>query len=182
MILGGVGGANTRTGIQFEGEVDLLVKIAQIPGYEVRGNAIIFFGNIVAFSYRKHSLYQYLEEQGVDWKNYISKRLLPDDAIYVVKDNTVYIIEIKFQRVAGSVDEKLQTCDFKKKRYQKLFSSLNYEVEFIYVLNDWFRHESYSDVLDYIVSVGCHYYFEYLPLERLGLPIPSATLSDALLG
>ena len=35
------------------------------------------------------------------------------------------------RQVAGSVDEKLQTCDFKKKQYQKLLSQLNMEVQYI---------------------------------------------------
>ncbi|MBA2279015.1 hypothetical protein H0V99_01050 [Candidatus Saccharibacteria bacterium] len=172
MKKGGVGGANTQTGIKFEGRVDLLTKLDQLTDYEVNGHTILFKGEEVAYSYRKNSLYVFLKEQGVDYKNYISKRLLPDDAIYVIKDNTVYIIEMKFQIVAGSVDEKLQTCDFKKKQYQKLFASLNYEVEYIYVLSDWFRKEEYKDVRDYIVSVGCRFYFEYLPLKEIGLPVP----------
>ena len=172
MKKGGIGGANTQTGIAFEGKVDLLTKLDQIEGYDVKHNEIFYQDKIVAYSYRKNSLYVFLKEQGIDYKNYISKKLLPDDAIYVIKDNTIYIIEVKFQIVAGSVDEKLQTCDFKKKQYQKLFSSLNYEVEYIYVLSDWFRQEAYKDVRDYIISVGCHYYFEYLPLEKLGLPVP----------
>lgn len=173
MKKGGIGGANTQTGIKFEGRVDLLVALSKLEGYEISGNTIIFEGKTVAYSYRKNTLYEFLKEQGIDYKNYISKRLLPDDAIYVIKDNTVYIIEVKFQIVAGSVDEKLQTCDFKKKQYQKLFSSLNYEVEYLYVLSDWFRKEEYSDVRDYIVSVGCRYYFEYLPLHEIGLPVPA---------
>ncbi len=172
MIQGGVGGANTQTGIKFEGKVDLLTKLDQRPGYAVAGNAIKYDGKIIAYSHRKNSLYNFLKSQGIDYKSYISKKLLPDDAIYVIKDNTIYIIEIKFQIVAGSVDEKLQTCDFKKKQYQKLFSALNYEVEYIYVLSDWFRKEEYKDVRDYIISVGCYYYFEYLPLEKIGLPVP----------
>lgn len=79
---------------------------------------------------------------------------------------------IKFQKVAGSVDEKLQTCDFKKKQYKKLMSPLNIDVEYIYILSDWFRNPAYKDTLDYIISVGCHYYFKYLPLEKIGLPVP----------
>ena len=113
-----------------------------------------------------------MASQGIKYKDYISKKLLPDDAIYVIKNNTVYIIEVKFQEGSGSVDEKIQTCDFKKKQYQKLFSSLNYEVEYMYVLSNWFRHERYKDERDYIISVGCKYYFEYLPLAELGLPVP----------
>lgn len=175
MKKGGIGGANTQTGIKFEGKVDLLTQLDQLSGYEVKGSSIYFDGKEIARSFRKNSLYVFLKEQGIDYKNFISKKLLPDDAIYVIKDNTVYIIEVKFQIVAGSVDEKLQTCDFKKKQYQKLFSSLNYEVEYIYVLSDWFRKEEYKDVRDYIVSVGSKFYFEYLPLQELGLPVPAET-------
>lgn len=173
MIRGGIGGANTMTGIKFEGKVDLLTQLSLLTGYDVKGNTIFYNNEQIAYSYRKNSLYIFLKEQGIDYKSYISKKLLPDDAIYVVKDNTIYIIEVKFQITAGSVDEKLQTCDFKKKQYQKLLSSLNYEVEYIYVLSDWFRKSEYKDVRDYIISVGCQYYFEYLPLDKIGLPVPT---------
>lgn len=70
------------------------------------------------------------------------------------------------------MDEKLQTCDFKRKEYQKLMAPLNIEVEYIYLLAEWFRNDKYKDVLDYIISVNCHYYFEYIPLAKLGLPVP----------
>lgn len=42
----------------------------------------------------------------------------------------------------------------------------------MYLLSDWFKNEKYKDVRDYIVSVGCYYYFEYIPLNKLGLPVP----------
>lgn len=35
---------------------------------------------------------------------------------------------------------------------------LNIEVEYIYLLAEWFRNDKYKDVLDYIISVNCHYY------------------------
>mgnify|MGYP006922964372 FL=1 len=82
------------------------------------------------------------------------------------------IIEVKNQNVAGSVDEKLQTCDFKRKQYKKLLSQLNIEVEYIYILSKWFKNPKYKDVLDYIISVNCQYYFDYIPLQKLGLPVP----------
>ena len=40
------------------------------------------------------------------------------------------------------------------------------------------RNEKYKDVLDYIHSVGCDYYFEYIPLHRLGLPVPPELVED----
>lgn len=54
----------------------------------------------------------------------------------------------------------------------KLLSRLNIEVQYIYILNDWFRKPEYKDALDYIQSVGCDYQFNYIPLKRLGLPLP----------
>jgi hypothetical protein len=85
---------------------------------------------------------------------------------------TLYIIEIKFQEVAGSVDEKLQTCDFKNKQYNKLLAPLGISVKYVYILSDWFKKDVYRDVLKYVESVGCYYFFHELPLSFLGLPEP----------
>ncbi|HQS72456.1 MAG TPA: hypothetical protein PLH07_04815 [Sulfurovum sp.] len=185
MIRGGIGGGNTQTGIHFEGRVDIITYLNnQVEGYscsqkplnrnnQTMGFNIYFNGIFVAESFKKHELYRFLDEQGIDWNSILSKKLLPDDAIYVTINNTIFIIEVKYQEVAGSVDEKLQTCGFKLWQYRRLFSTLNYEVQYIYILNDWFRHQQYRDTLTYVISQGCGYYFEYLPLDRLGLPVPS---------
>ena len=174
MTTNGIGGANTRTGLVFEGKVDLATFLSRQNGYFVDGGGNVFYHNKpVAHIFKQDKFYKLLEEYGVDWRNIISKRLLPDDSIYIPINNTFFIIECKFQQVAGSVDEKLQTCDFKKKQYQKLLSSLNVKVEYVYLLNDWFKQPKYKDVLDYIISVNCRYYFEYIPLQIFGLPIPS---------
>jgi hypothetical protein len=172
MIEGGKGGGNTLTGLNFEKEKDILELLSNTSGYSVKGHVISYKGKEVARSYRKNNLYKFLELKGIKYTEILSKKLLPDEALYVVVNNTMYILEIKFQKVAGSVDEKLQTCDFKKKQYQRLFAPLNYEVEYIYILSEWFNRSEYKDVLTYINSVGCHYYFGYLPLQKLGLPVP----------
>jgi len=168
----GIGGGNTITGLKFEKGRDILSILSNIKGYSIKGNVIFYLGKEIARSYRKYSLYKFLESQGVDYKKIISKKLLPDEALYVIINNTLFVIEMKYQEVAGSVDEKLQTCDFKKKQYKKLMAPLNIEVEYIYILSDWFRKPEYKDVLDYVISVGCQYYFQYLPLQKLGLPVP----------
>jgi hypothetical protein len=169
----GIGGANTKTGLVFEGKTDIKTFLNQQKGYRVSNtNEIFFEEKSVGYIFKKNALYKFLEERKINWQDHLSKKLLPDDSIYVIIKNTLYIIECKFQCVAGSVDEKLQTCDYKKKQYKKLLSPLNIEVEYIYLLSDWFKHPRYKDVLDYIISVGCSYYFEYIPLEKLNLPIP----------
>lgn len=172
MKLNCIGGTNTKTGLIFEGKTDLKTFLNQQENYFVDGNDEVFYENkSVAFIFKKYKLYKFLEKRGINWKEYLSKRLLPDDSIYVIIKNTLYIIECKFQQVAGSVDEKLQTCDFKKKQYKKLLSRINIEVEYIYLLSDWFLKSEYKDVLDYVISVGCSYYFNYISLDRLGLPV-----------
>lgn len=172
MITGGKGGANTKTGLIYEGKVDLATFLNKQRGYRVDDSLVYYNDELIARLFKKHKLYKYLEENGVDWRKHLSKKLLPDDCIYVIVNNTVFIIEVKHQQVAGSVDEKLQTCDFKKKQYIKLFSELNYKVEYFYILADWFKQDKYKDVRDYIISVGCRYYYNYIPLQELGLPVP----------
>ena len=172
MKKGGIGGANTKTGLYFEGKVDFLTFIRSQKNYKVKNNVIFYNGEDVALSFKKYGLYTYLEQKGIDYKNIISRRLLPDDTIFVVANNTFFIIEVKTQGGEGSVDEKLQTCDFKIKQYRKLLSRLNVEVQYIYILSDWFDQPRYKDVFDYIQSInGCSYYFDYLPLQKIGLPV-----------
>jgi len=175
MKLGGKGGCNTTTGLDFEKKVDFQTLLEKIPGYHIKesnraGRDVYFNGEIVARCFRKSQFYTYLKENSIDWKQYISKRLLPDDALLVIVRETLFIIEVKYQQVAGSVDEKLQTCDFKRKQYVKLVSPLGLKVEYVYVLNDWFKVPGYKDVLEYVNSVNCHYKFDTLPLAWLGLP------------
>lgn len=164
------GGARTNlNGLHFEGRTDLREAIRKHPNYHLNENDEVVKGKIVVAHYfEKNGLYKkLLSPKGINYKTLISKKLLPDGAL-LVKD-TLYIIEKKFQAGAGSVDEKLQTCDFKKKQYQKLFTPLGINVEFYYVLNRWFEQDSNRDVFEYIKSVGCNYFIEVLPLNEIGL-------------
>jgi len=179
MIKDGIGGANTKTGLAFEGKTDLATFLSKQNGYIVNDDKVYYNDEYVARIFKKYSFYSFLEEINIDWESIVSKRLLPDDSIFVIIKNTLYIIECKFQQVAGSVDEKLQTCDFKKKQYQKLLSRANIDVEYMYLLSNWFKKPQYKDVLDYIISVRCQYYFEYIPLNKLGLPIPNSSLNTS---
>jgi hypothetical protein len=173
---GGIGGGTTLTGLNFERHVDFQVLLAAKPGYAIKtivgkaGKGVFFKGELVARCFRKNEFYKYLDEHGVDWHSQLSKKLLPDDALLVIVRETLFIIEVKYQQVEGSVDEKLQTCDFKRKQYLKLVVGLGLKVEYVYVLNDWFKDPRYKDVLAYINSVNCHYKFGTLPLAWLGLP------------
>ena len=119
MKKGGTGGANTGAGLLFENRVSLEKLFHRLIGYSVvesgkTGLSVKYRGQEVARLFKKHKLYKYLEEEFIYWRSIISKRLLPDDAMLVMANRTLFIVEVKFQNVAGSVDEKLQTCDFKR--------------------------------------------------------------------
>lgn len=168
MIRGGKGGDSTKTGIRFEKGIKLKDSFLRVPGFTIHHDKVYRNGVYVGQLCGKNGIYKkILEPRGVEYYKFLSKKLLPDDAVLI--GNTLYIVEAKFQTVSGSVDEKLQTCDFKKKQYTRLFETLGIDVQYVYVLNGWFMKPEYMDVLAYVKAVGCHYYFEQIPLSFLGL-------------
>lgn len=124
MIENCISGGNTKTGLVFECRADLKTLISGIKDYHVDEKNNVFFQNKhVGIIFVKHGLYKFLEENGINYKKYISKKLLPDDSIYVLLNNVFYIIECKYQQVAGSVDEKLQHVTLRKKIYEASFKT-----------------------------------------------------------
>lgn len=166
MVKGGVGGTNTTTGNVFESKKRVGKAIANKDNYELKNNAIFYEGNRIAENYWDevgNSFNEYLKKNGIKQKDYLSKSLRPDEVIIV--DNKVYIFEMKTQSGSGSVDEKLQTCEFKKKQYQKLMKPLNKEVVYSYVLDNYFNKESYKDLFEFIKEKGCYLFFKEVPIE-----------------
>lgn len=109
----------------------------------------------------KNSLYRYMKSKGLDWEDYISRRILPDEAYLDYDADELRIYEKKFQHTNGSADEKPQTCGFKILQFNKLAHALGVsKATYTYILSDWFKQPMYKDMLDYIKSVdGCDYYF-----------------------
>ena len=109
----------------------------------------------------KHKLYAYLEKQGIDYRDIISRKILPDECYLV--DDSLRVYEKKFQQTGGSADEKPQTCGFKIQQFRKVGAALGIkpeDVSYTYVFNDWFQKPEYKDMLDYIKTVdGCDYFF-----------------------
>ncbi len=165
------GGAQTNAnGLHFEQTTDLNEALIEAGYSIVNGEVYDNHGEAIGLSVPKHKLYKnFLEPHAIDYKQYNSKQWLPDEAFINYETKTACIIEKKFQSKSGSVDEKLPGCGFKKQEYEKLFSPLGFNVEYIYVFNDWFRQPIYDDILEYIERMGCHYCYNEIPLTWLGL-------------
>lgn len=164
------GGARTnQNGLYFEHTTsldDALVK----AGYHIEACEVFRGEQCIGMSAPQKRIYTYfLNPRGVYYNDYNSKEWRPDEAFVNFENQTAYIIEKKFQNCAGSVDEKLPSCHFKKIEYQKLFHALDYNVEFIYIFNDWFLNSKYRDTLEYIKQMGCYYFYNEIPLGFLGL-------------
>ncbi len=91
MIYQGKGGANTRTGLIFEGQTDLSTFLNSQKGYQVNNGNVYYNDDHVARIFKKHGFYKFLDKEGVNWKVIISKKLLPDDSMYVIIKNTIFI-------------------------------------------------------------------------------------------
>ncbi len=164
------GGAQTNVnGLLFEQTTSLDIAL-ESAGYIVQNNQIFHEEEFLGLSVPKHELYSvFLEPNGVDYKKYNSKKWLPDECFINSKYGIAYIIEKKFQNCSGSVDEKLPGCHFKKSEYEKLLNPLGYAVEYLYVFNGWFLDDSYRDTLEYVLKMGCYYFFNEIPLDFLRL-------------
>ena len=96
----GIGGANTKTGLIFEGKTDLQTFLCNQEGYSCSPNKLgwidVFYNDKqVASIFKKYALYKFLNYRKVDYASILSKKLLPDDSIYVVVNNTFFVIECK---------------------------------------------------------------------------------------
>lgn len=164
------GGALTNAhGLYFE-QTTSLNEALVTHGYRVtsEGKVCNLKGVVMGYSKSKRDFIKFLAYNKIDL-NVNSDTLLPDDAFINTHNKVVYIIEKKFQSVSGSVDEKLQTCLYKKQQYYKLVSQIRFEVAYTYVFNNWFHQHKYRDVLDFINNMGCYYFFDEIPLDFLGL-------------
>lgn len=168
----GGGAQSTYNGLAFE-QATSLDEAFSSKGYVVVKHEVFgpdTFQQPIGISAPKHLIYShFLTPNGIDFEQYNSKKWLPDEAFINYETKTAYIIEKKFQSGRGSADEKLPNCHFKKLEYEKLFHPIGYQVEFLYLLSDWFLQPKYRDTLEYITMMGCHYYYNELPLTALGI-------------
>ena len=170
------GGSRTNfNGLKFEGRTSFIKSIKNNKDFETRkidiGYEIKFKNKKIGFYTEKNNFYKYLDYKNINWRNLISKKYEPDGMFLNYTNKTIYVIEKKYQARPGSVDEKLQTCDFKKKIYIRLTKDLKkfMKIEYIYLLNEWFDRPEYSDVKKYIHEVNCKYFINKIELEDLGI-------------
>lgn len=66
----------------------------------------------------KNELYKYLKKHQIKWEDYISRKLLPDEAY--IENNTLHIYEKKFQQVPALLMRSFKLVDLKFNSFVKL--------------------------------------------------------------
>ena len=87
---------------------------------------------------RKNGLSNYFKEK---CEKNIGRVLQPDECMVDEINKIIYIIEVKFQSAGGSVDEKIRCGIVTKILYTLQYPG--YQIEYIYVLCDWFKQKKY---------------------------------------
>lgn len=118
----------------------------------------------------QHAFPRFMKEQfNLNINKIISQTLLPDEAFFNIKTNTLHIFEKKYQTVQGSVDEKIQTGTFKLYEYQKIAKKAKISVTYSYILSKWFKNKRYQDIHEYNNNNNIHTFFEKIPLSSIEL-------------
>ena len=171
MIKGGTGGANTVTGAYFE-----QIAHGKAPGIPVHKTKLrTYFEEHTNKLYSLSKIFE--KNSGVprkeiaedkwerakqfEGKFLLTKALEPDECWIDYESSTMTVFEKKYQDTNGSVDEKIQTCEFKWRQYKKIATELEIEnVYYIFILGDFFKNPYYVDALNYVKSVPyCDYFF-----------------------
>ena len=145
----GAGGANTnRNGLPYEALTDLKTEY-QVNNSEEYYQDITFNGcSNVVFKQTQQSKFFKAMAHAVNTeitKAHGCKR--PDQGFIREDTKTIFIIEKKFQKGAGSICEKIQTPHMKLWQYGRTFPE--YTIVYIYSLSDWFKTNCVAE-LEYL--------------------------------
>lgn len=169
----GGGAATTEHGKAFE-DSHSLEEVLFKNGYVVTKGKVFLEGKYVGTISKQGGFYKsFLKVKTTDIKKEFGRSLRPDTAFYNANNKTLYIIEKKFQATNGSVDEKIQTCEFKLRYYNRIAWKYKEDeikhVRYFYLLSKFFDKKEYTEVLHFIQDKGCDYYFEKIELQSIGL-------------
>ena len=143
---------------------------AYLLGYKQDDGFIIYEkGKVVSISYPKKLFKKYLNFKGIFHQEKDMPNIEPDNCILNFKNNTIYIIEVKFQYKPGSVDENPQAYIFRQRYFNDLLKSTGMEVKLIYVFSDWFKQNKYNYLRKNMDIDGVKYYYNELPPSAVGL-------------
>ena len=140
-----MGSKTNRNGLKFESKTSLSEYYVEEHVRFKKDGPMFILGN-------KSKLKKYMIAKG-EYSNVGDAHgcIQPDECYINEESKTIFIIEKKSQRVQGSACEKIQSADFKKWQYGRLYP--NYSIVYIYCLSNWFKDNCKSE-LEYLAYKG----------------------------
>lgn len=89
---------------------------------------------------------------------------IPDMTIFIPKNNILYLVEIKFQKVMGSVIEKFGISNDLLRWHKNNRINLNINMKLLYVLCDFFKEEKHTFYLNVLKNKQIPYFFNAVDL------------------
>lgn len=179
----GTGGANTnKSGLPFEKDKAFSSYVSMLNGYRIelmenpkksataayrvyREDKLI--GKIVP----KARFYEFLQDElKITITN--SKKWQPDEAFIHYESMTVYIVEKKYQKGAGSVDEKILGFGNKRRLYQRLLDQVSptYSVNFVFIGNsEYWGNDKFKDSFEMLRRDGIKIMLDEYDMKYFGL-------------
>lgn len=192
----GTGGKNTNLyGLKFEKDTDLAYRIQRDlrnkyklkehtphinSKYSVYDVIRLKDDKTIGILAKKKTFYQITKEL-YKLDNINQKNWEPDEAFFNLENDTVYIVEKKWQKGNGSVDEKAFGFINKRKLYQNIFNQLEKEpkvtVQFCALFNKswWIQGKNgknekiYTDLFDSLRLDGIKIFFDNYDYWWFGL-------------
>ena len=184
----GGGNQTNINGLAFEKRSSLRDVINNNSQFKIKENDVFKNGIPIGKIFEPKSgntnwaFYKFLKSEfGINAKEELSKTIHPDKIFYNIFQKRFYVIECKYQMQAGSVDEKLQTFIFKRSILNYLLfnneKSKDVDLEYLYVLDKGYfgklnkdgKTQKFHDVFKFIRENGSSYYFDTIPLHKLGI-------------
>jgi hypothetical protein len=90
---------------------------------------------------------------------------IPDMTIFIPKNKMLYLVEIKYQKVEGSVIEKFGISnDLLQWHKNNRINANNIDIKLLYVLCDFFRDEKHTFYLNVLNNKRIPYFFNAVDL------------------
>lgn len=160
---------NTKTGKIFEEKINQRIEnVLKSRKIVNESNTLLKNDKIIGNLYGGYKFYDLLTGIGIDPYKIVKSKIIADEIVYNVKNNTFYIIEMRHMHGEGSTYKKFGNWEFEIKQFNKMLRVIDNfygfkkqpKVQYLYILNNYQKKEIFDDILSFVKKRGCEVFFE----------------------
>lgn len=161
-----------RNGHIFEESISFKRQLKEI-GCKITKDSLIYEkGEIIGQIFKQHEFYKdFLIPNQIDFSKISGKKFIPDMVYVNYKKKVIHIIEIRSQKIQGSVEDKIMAFPFYKAYYNELVNPLGFTVKYTYILSEYFNSDKFKYMFKYMRDNDCNFFFNELSLNYVSTMI-----------